>query len=234
MATEKLVTLNETLSKRELDAIVNVKSRITNSYEKLDALYGSIEKTKDLISKTSFSVIPPEGGVYDDATTSTGMAYQSMKAIDALKNRVGNVEIAFDAVQGMLDSKYSPPTGWEKIFGSKERTKIGRQYAEELEKIQKMHREILWKNLEHLENMVDGLKDKVETDFDSQEPSTSALEAYRSVINAISESKEKFLEAHHEIVGLVGGRQKEGNCTGGDLMWARYAFGDESAGPPGW
>lgn len=217
-----------------MDAIVNVKSGITNSYEKLDALYGAIEKTQDLIGKTSFSVIPPEGGVYDDTTTSTGMAYQSMKAIDALKNRVGNVELAFDSAREMLDAKYTPPTGWEKIFGSKERKKIGLQYAEELEKIQKTHREILWKNMEHLKNMVDGLKDKVETDFDSQEPSTSALEAYRSVINAISESKEKFLEAHHEIVGLVGGRQKEGNCTGGDLMWVRYAFGDESAGPIGW
>lgn len=234
MATEKMVTLRGTLGKDELDAISDVKSRIANSYEKLDALYGAIEKAKDLIGKTSFSVIPPQGGVHEDTTTSTGLAYQSMKTAYALKNRIGNVELAFDSAQKVLDAEYSPPAGWEKIFGSKARKKIGMQYARELKKIQNTHREVLWKNLEHLENMVDGLKDKVENDFDSQEPNASALEAYETVAKAVSDIEDSFLKARHEIVGLVGGRQKEGNCTGGDLVRARYAFGDESAGPIGW
>lgn len=226
MATEKMVTLRATLGKDELDAIADVKSRIANSYERLDSLYGAIENTKDLIGKTSFSVIPPTGGVYDDTTTSTGLAYQSLKAIDALRNRVGSVELAFDSVQGTLDAKYSPPTGWEKIFGSKERKKLGLKYAEELEKIQKTHRDGLQKKLDNLEKLLDNLKDEVEDDFYSQEPN---LEAYGTVIKAISEVENNFLKARHEIVRVVGGRQKEGNWDDGNLAWARYCFGDKYA-----
>lgn len=260
MATEKLVTLKETLGKEELDAIADVKSRIADSYEKLDSLYGaieefeklpfshskphqtplegfdrhklrgyskpSIENTKDLIGKTA---IPPTGGVYDDTTTSTGMAYQSLKAIDALKNRVESVELAFDSVQGTLDAEYSPPTGWEKIFGSKERKKLGLKYADELKKIQKTHRDGMQKKLDNLENILDNLKDKVEDDFYSHEPNTSTLESYGTVIKAVSNVKNNFLKARHEIVRIVGGRQKEGNWDDGNLAWARYCFGDKYA-----
>lgn len=229
MATEKLVTLRETLSKGELGAIAKVKSCISESYASLDALYGAIEKTKDAIGKTPFSTIPPTGGVYDDTTTSTGIAYQSMKAIDALKNRVGNIELAFDSVQETLDAKYAPPTGWAKIFGSKERKKIERQYADELKGIQKTHGEVLYGKLENLEKLLDNLKDKVEADFDSQEPDVSALEAYEGVIGVFAEIENGFLAAHSNILGIVGGRHKVGAWGDGSLAQARYWFGDEYA-----
>lgn len=229
MATEKLVTLKETLGKEELDAIADVKSRIANSYEKLDSLYGAIEKTKDLIGKTS---IPPAGRGYDGTATSTGTAYwarHGLNAIDSLKNRVKSVELAFDSVQGTLDAEYSPPTMWEKIFGSKERTKLGLKYADELEKIQRTHRDGLQKKLHNLEKLLDNLKDEVENDFYSQEPNISTLEAHETVGKTISDIENNFLKARHEIVRVVGGRQKEGNWDDGNLAWARYVFGDKTA-----